>query len=246
MVRIVTGDLGAGKTLYSVGEIYDDLCNGLTVASNIRVRFPEIQRLAKMDRGVVLRPEQFWPVELGKDRRWHVAIPWGSAAGHVRVYLDEIHLFFNSRDWQKTGELYRDLLSFLSQSRKARVDVTFITQEITNMERQFRVLAEWEERIVPSSHIPMASLGKMPDVFKFFVVAKRDTRDGNLIGRTYKKYDSRFFDCYNTAEFLDPTMEELGKDRPRVEPFKLSRVHWSKRLLWKVPGLRPKLEIAES
>jgi len=229
MIRLVSGDLGAGKTLYCVTDIYSDLCAGCVVATNIALIFDELASMALRNRGLVLDPAQLVCVDLKTDREWHKRIPWGTEKANVKVYLDELHLFFNARDWQKTGTEHRNLLSFLSQSRKARVDCTFIIQEVTNLERQFRVLAEWEERIVPSSHMPLGVMGSLP--IKFFFVCRRDTRSGEVISRTVKLYEKRFFPCYRTCDFLDEEMTALSNDQPRMDPLRLKRasvVSWMK------------------
>ena len=55
--------------------------------------------------------------------------------------LDEVHEFFNARDWQRTGE---DTLYMLSQHRKLRWDINCTTQEPDNVDKQFRSIAdEW-------------------------------------------------------------------------------------------------------
>src|SRR5688572_28079824 len=120
MIQIVTGKLGAGKTLYCVMLMFDALVKGRTVATNIAVVFEELAALALRLHGVRLRPEQVVTVNPEKDPNWHKVIPWGVAGHPVEVFLDEIHLFFNARDWQKTHADARSLLSFLTQSRKAQ------------------------------------------------------------------------------------------------------------------------------
>lgn len=202
-------------------DIFDDLCAGRIVATNIALLWDPLADLALRLRGRILDPRQWFPVDLRSDKDWHRRIPWGTERGNVRVYLDELHLFFNSRDWQKTGSEHRNLLSFLSQSRKARVDCTFIIQEVTNLERQFRVLAEWEERIVPSNHLPLGVLGNCP--IRFFFVCRRDTRSGETLQRNVRFYDPKFFSCYKTCDFLDDEMTKLAEDRPRIDPLRLKR-----------------------
>jgi len=53
--------------------------------------------------------------------------------------IDEIHLFFNSREWMNTG---KGCLFYLSQHRKLGDDVVAVTQSIGNVDKQFRSLAQ--------------------------------------------------------------------------------------------------------
>jgi|SRR5579884_667601 len=57
----------------------------------------------------------------------------------VCYILDELHLFFNAREWAKTGKA---AIYYLSQHRKAGDDVIWITQHIENVDKQFRSLTQ--------------------------------------------------------------------------------------------------------
>lgn len=227
MIQIVTGKLGAGKTLYCVMLMFDSLVKGRTVATNIAVNFEELAALALRLHGVRLDPAQVIHVNPEKDPNWHKVIPWGVAGHPVEVFLDEIHLFFNARDWQKTHADARSLLSFLTQSRKAQCNVTFIAQEIKTVEAQFRALAEWELYVASSDHLPLGILKSLP--WKCFIVAQRDATHGYLLKRIWRSYDKRFFRCYGSFTFLDAEMNELHAKAIKAQPFKLSRIGFFRR-----------------
>lgn len=53
--------------------------------------------------------------------------------------LDELHLFFNAREWMTTGPA---ALHYLSQHRKMGDDVLCVTQYTKNVDAQFRALAQ--------------------------------------------------------------------------------------------------------
>jgi zona occludens toxin (predicted ATPase) len=222
MIQIVTGKLGAGKTLYTVMMLFDALCSGRTVVTNIAVNWEEMVSLARRVKRVVLDPRQLIKIDPAADKNWHKHIPFGTDKGFVEVYLDEIHLFFNARDWAKTNTENKSLLSFLTQSRKARVNVTFIAQEITTIEKQFRVLAEWELFVVSSDHIPLGPIGKFP--FKFFLLSQRDAQNGVLIKKSARFYDKRYFRLYGSFTFLDEEMNALADKAVKIPPYPLQRV----------------------
>lgn len=67
-------------------------------------------------------------------------LPMRKAGGEgVCFILDELHLFFNAREWAKTGKA---AIFYLSQHRKCNNDVIWITQHIENVDKQFRSLTQ--------------------------------------------------------------------------------------------------------
>lgn len=232
MIQIVTGKLGAGKTLFTVMLLFEALCAGKTVCTNIAVNWDELAKLARLSKRRLLDPAQLVKINPETDRNWQEIIPFGRIDAPVEVYLDEIHLFFNSRDWSKTNTESKGLLSFLTQSRKAGVNVTFIAQEITTVEKQFRVLAEWELYIFSSDHIPLGFLGKCP--FKFFVVSQRDAQNSLLLKKTMKAYSKRFFKLYGSFTFLDSEMNALAAKAVYADQKRLAKVplvRWVREIL---------------
>jgi len=59
--------------------------------------------------------------------------------GGVCYFLDEVHDFLNSRNWQKTGE---GCLFYISKHRHLGDDVFWITQAIKNVDSQFRSVTQ--------------------------------------------------------------------------------------------------------
>jgi len=62
-----------------------------------------------------------------------------NATGGTFYILDEIHLQFNARNWQNTGE---DCIYYLSQHRKLGDDVIAVTQHVGNVDKQFRSMTQ--------------------------------------------------------------------------------------------------------
>jgi hypothetical protein len=224
MIKIVTGVVGSGKTLSCAMEIFDVLCSGRTVATNVQLVWEELADLALRERGVILNREQVFIFDPEVTPDWHRHVPWGLPGAPVEVYLDEIHLFANARDWAETAKNSRSLLSFLSQSRKAHMNITFIVQEVGNLDKQYRVLAEWEYYCVSTAHIPLGILGRLP--ITAFVVVVRDAQNGKFNRRIWKSYDKRFFRCYKSHSFLNAEMAKLAEGAKRAERFTLARIGW--------------------
>ena len=136
MISLVTGKVGSGKTLYCVGLAVEHIAKGGVVYTNIAFNRDALAAVIVKRYRRRMFPEQLRMVDLNAGPGWHDAIEFGNDGLPVLVLLDEIHLFFNSRDWAKTQALHSDMLSFLSQSRKVAVDVVFIAQVGTTLEKQ--------------------------------------------------------------------------------------------------------------
>jgi len=222
MIQIITGKLGAGKTLWSVTQMYDVLTQGRTVVTNIDLDWDFLVKLARRHRRVVLDPRQLIRIDPANNRNWQEDVPFADPFSPLEVWLDEIHLFYNARDWQKSGQECGELFSFLTQSRKAGVNVSFIVQDEATLEKQFRMQAEWLMYVVSSDHMSIAALGKLP--FKFFFLVKRSAKTGNLLGKKPYPYNRKFFGAYKTHSFLDPYMRKLSENKPRIQKMKLERI----------------------
>lgn len=57
----------------------------------------------------------------------------------VHYFLDELHKFLNSRQWANTGPL---LLWYISQHRHFGDDVTWVTQHVPNVDKQWRSVTQ--------------------------------------------------------------------------------------------------------
>lgn len=221
MITLVTGKIGSGKTLYTVGEIVKHVGRGGLVFSNIEIVHAELVKVVSKRFGVVPLPEQVRKINLVEDQAWHKQILWGTPDLPVLVVLDEIHLFFNARDWAKTQALHRDMLSFLSQSRKACVDVMFIAQVATTLEKQFRVQCEWEFYCRNLSDIQLPLVGRLP--FRRLLLVQRDQESDKPVNRFLRKYDTELFPVYDTRAFLDGAMQQAAEVVDRFEGYKLER-----------------------
>lgn len=139
-VYIVTGKLGGGKTLASVGRIVDALNQGRTVATNLDL-YPE--RFKKKQNKTVRivrlpdKPKRRHLEELGKGYE-------GEYKGEKHnglIVLDECGTWFNSRTWNDKER--GPIIEWFLHARKLRWDVIFIIQDIEMLDKQAKVsLAE--------------------------------------------------------------------------------------------------------
>lgn len=222
MIRLVTGVVGSGKTLHSVGWAVEALADGRTIYTNIELNHQAISDLIRRRYRVIIEPDQIREVDLIADPNWHDNIEWGVDGYPVMVLLDEIHLWFNARDWSKTQKLHGDMLSFLSQSRKADVDVVFIAQVAGQLEKQFRDQCEWEFYFRALKSIKIPVLGVLP--FNKVIMVQRNKENDKAISRSIHGYDKSLFGCYQTKSFLDAKMRSAAENHVRIPRRNLKRV----------------------
>lgn len=211
MIEILVGTLGAGKTYSAVDRwIAPKLGRGGTVSTNIVLNWEGLAKLCAQRYNVQIDPEQFVDL-LGKDiSEFHALTPSGTSEENSLIVLDESQLDFNSRDWSKTS---RDLLAFLTQSRKENTDVIFISQAAENIDKQFRRLAEFFWTFRDMSRWTVPGLGvSFPALVKFFtlganagqyILACKWDKDGKtLLEKHWVPKDQGVFGAYNTKALV--------------------------------------------
>jgi len=139
-VHIVTGKLGAGKTLVAIGRIQDYLARGRIVATNLDLKIhnmPKVGRLAKKTRVIRVpdKPSLFDFESIGRGN-----LSYDESQNGLLV-LDECGTWFNSRNW--SDKTRQPVIDWCLHARKLGWDIIFIIQDISLMDKQAReALAE--------------------------------------------------------------------------------------------------------
>ncbi|WP_284449736.1 zonular occludens toxin domain-containing protein [Spongiibacter tropicus] len=205
-VYIVTGKLGNGKTLITVGRIRDALAQGCRVATNLDLdlvamagpmnrtvevlRVPDKPTIEDLD---ALGPAYEGPYDESK---------FGS------LVLDECGTWFNSRNWQdKTRKAVND---WFLHARKLRWHVYLIIQDISILDSQARdALAEYTVFCRRLDNIRLPLIGplvqavfgirlKLPRIHRAKVVYGSTTQDMVSDVWTYRGND--MFTYYQTDQ----------------------------------------------
>lgn len=142
-IHFISGKPGHGKTLYAVGKIVRELIRTeRKVVTNVALDLPRLNEYIQEkypQAGVDLHSRlQILDEEQAKTF-WKFRYEEGQKDIGVLYVLDEIHLYFNAREWMNTG---KDCLHYISQHRKLCDDILAITQSIGNVDKQFRSVAE--------------------------------------------------------------------------------------------------------
>ncbi|OAM88045.1 zonular occludens toxin domain-containing protein [Termitidicoccus mucosus] len=161
-IHFISGKPGGGKTLYAVSRLIQSLVAGRYVVTNIVLHVERLQcylhefhpelNVHVLERVVMLDDEmlgEFWRYRrndftlsldcIKEDKTVDFSSVCEAGVFDVDYYLDEIHIKFNARAWQKTGP---QALNYLSQHRKLGDNVYCITQSIANVDKQFRSVAQ--------------------------------------------------------------------------------------------------------
>lgn len=235
MIEIYEGRLGGGKSYSAVEAIARHLSLGLTVATNIEIHREPMARLVADRHGVEMLQEQLIDLRSVSITDFHRVTPQGESGAPVLVVIDECHLQFNARDWDKTS---RELLAFLTQSRKQHTDIIFISQSAENIDKQFRRLIQyvWRFRDLERWSLPMG-IG-WPMVVQILTCGISDGRhllavkfdyDGKtVLQRSLKHKDRGVFAAYNTNALLSDfqrsgTAQKMKLNKAKLNAFALVR-----------------------
>lgn len=220
--RFVTGRLGTGKTLVSVGVALTYLKRGRMLATNVDI-YPEHFRDKRNKTVRIFRlpdhPTSDDLKSLPAGNPTLVRGPDGSLipgpnydpSANSLLLLDELAQFLNTRSYQNKDRL--NIISFLVLLRKMGWDAYFIVQHIDMVDKQIReALAQETGYCRDMSRIPIPLLGSVtrrlfgraltfPKVFKVTFRDGYSTEGLKLESKTIRADNVK--KCYNTAQVLD-------------------------------------------
>jgi len=129
-VYFVTGTLGCGKTLCTVGKIRDYLEQGRRVATNLDIN---LTALCKPDSRVSITRVPDKPV-LRDLECLGTGCDEPDESRYGLLVLDELGTWFNSRNWRDKDRL--DVIDWFLHARKKHWDIYFIVQSIDSLDGQ--------------------------------------------------------------------------------------------------------------
>lgn len=233
MIELIEGTIGSGKTYFGVFRIAGHLAQGGTVFTNVDCVWEGMRAYVMSLYGVVPVESQLVRLERDTVQDFDEHISYGSEEIAVLVVLDETQLNWNAKDHAKFS---RRLFAFLTQSRKCDVNLLIVTQDIRNVDPQFRRLAQFVYRTIDSSTWELPGWGVVTR--GYFFMGKLDARNGTLMKRMIWKKDKRIFAAYRTKallggfEGLQNRVEKVCLEKVRREP-----------LAWLTPQRRRGLKV---
>lgn len=214
MIELYEGRLGGGKTYSATVRMVDHFRRGGVVCTNVELIWPKIKSYIEDKWGLIAEDSQFIPLSDDQIGLFHHFTPSGTKQLPVLVVIDEAHLTFNARDFAKTDKLYRETLTFLTQSRKVNTDVIFIAQSVLNMDKQFMRLVQfiWRFRDLAKWKIPGLGIAYP---LKQILAVQFDYDGKTILQRSFVRKDTKIFGLYNTDSLIKPF--------PRLEVAKTHR-----------------------
>jgi len=216
MIYLVTGKIGSGKTLLVLTRIVEHLAAGGCAVTNIALNRDAVAEHLRRKFRRRLLPGQLREHDFEANPKFHHSIPFGVPALPVMVAIDEAHLYFNAAQDSTLRSAFLDVVKFLTQSRKAGIDVWMITQAVETLWRQFRLQAlhGFNCRDMRAVKIPFfGSVGMLGLRWRKF-----DTITGETLENGTTPLDRRLFGLYDTSQMCDSMMQGLQADAEVWEP----------------------------
>lgn len=113
----------------------------------------------------------------------------------VVYFLDEVHKFLNSRNWQATGLV---ILDYMSQHAHFGDDVYWLTQAVKNVDSQFRSVTQ-EYRLI--RNLAKERMGKFRkgNGFRLSVYQQESMNERQADYREKFPFDKEIGECYHTS-----------------------------------------------
>ncbi|MBT2771157.1 assembly protein [Halomonas sp. ISL-60] len=164
-VYVVTGKLGAGKTLVAVGKIKDKLNQGCKVATNLDLNLDKlIGEKAKQTRCYRI-PDK--PVLADLESIGTGTDDYDESKNGLLV-LDECGTWFNARSWNDKSR--QDVINWFLHARKLGWDIIFLIQDLSIMDKQARVALA--EHVVYCRRLDRVSVPFVGALYSMFVGSK--------------------------------------------------------------------------
>ncbi len=164
-VYIMTGKLGAGKTLAAVGRIRDYLNQGRRVATNLDLFMEAFKNPWNRKVDVIRLPDKPEIEHLESLGRGH-DLPYPDESRNGLLVLDECGTWFNARNWNDPAR--KKVIDWFLHARKLRWDVIFVAQDISLLDKQARdALAEHTVFVKRLDRLRLPLVGKITKLFGF-------------------------------------------------------------------------------
>lgn len=226
MIHIYEGRIGGGKTYNCVRRALEYAANGGTVAGNLFMKVDKCVEYCRKIHGAVVQPDQFMTLTLDQLYFFHAHVPQGTKDCPTLVFVDEAQIPFGCNDYRKTDG---ELLEFLTQSRRAFIDVIFVTQHADNINKMFRKLTSSYHVFKDMQKAKIAGLPiKYP--FRHFRETVLDIDRKTILDTSLIYKDPDIFACYDSYGWQRPLPLLAAKGKTAVGRAKGRR--WPVAALW--------------
>lgn len=217
MIYTITGKIGGGKTLLALSRMVSDYwARGGCVVSNIAIDERALDSYLRKKCGRRYVAGMYRRHDFEAEPDFQLAIPWGVPGCPVGVFVDEAQLYYNSTQSRALETRFLRLVSFLTQSRKANVDVYFITQHDTTLWAQFRHQALFGYKCRDMREISLPFVGKIGGLGLHW--SKYDVISETVLETGKTPLSADLFGLYDTRQMYDSQMTGLQSSSEIWQP----------------------------
>ena len=233
-IEVYEGLLGGGKTYSVVLRLFKAVVDGRTIITNIGIKWENWKKEARERYGVELEDDQYIKLTPENVGSFDKFVKRGTRQTPVIMALDEIHLFFNARDWNHTNKNCRNILELLTQARKINLHLILITQSRHNLDKQFVRMVQyfWRCKDMQKWDIPIGPLKlryPLPQIFQGCVQAENEKV---FVRKKFIPKEKWVFSLYETCDLAKNL--DIGDDV--VDKKQLKKVK-SNAPWWRWPAL---------
>ena len=197
IIEVLTGKVGSGKTYSAVERIYLHLLRGGIVYTNIDLAWEKVAHYAYGD-GVVLDPIQYQKFTNEQVPHFYNCVQAGLPDLHTLIVVDEAQLFWNSRDYKQTS---RELMTFVTQTRKVNCSILLLTQHESTIDKQFRLQIQYLWRFRDLQKWRFQALG-FTYPFPHILQTCLDSVTLTEMSRRFATKDKKIFQMYESKALL--------------------------------------------
>lgn len=229
MIEAITGKVGSGKTLKAVTDMCNHVARGGCICTNVELDRDALARFC-WGRRLRFRDSQYVELPMRSDPQFHLHMRQAQATSklNIQVYIDEAHLFFPAAEYQALRKQFLSVESFVSQSRRVRCDIWFITQAWDNVWGQLRKQALFEISCRDFRVLSLPLVGTALGSSMGLKWTRKDAATGVALESGKTSLSPEILRCYSTHQPYNDEMAEIMRTMPVFEENTNRISYWQK------------------
>lgn len=201
MIHAITGRLGGGKTLSMVIAMSKFLSVGGHVVTNITLNIDNIAQFYKLPKYYIKAHYHHIDASHSDPNKWVHGDNRGKGSRRVMAVIDEAAEYFSSMDSKSD---LKDWMSWLRYSDKQGVDVFFIVQDLSFLQRYGRLLVNRVDYCVDLAKFKFPVIHCQPFWWlkKYIRIATYDAITEQCINVSMFRKNPIYFGFYDTADLV--------------------------------------------
>lgn len=220
--EIITGTLGAGKSLCGADKGMDALVEGCVVITNLEYYPDKIAEWMRIEYGLIFDSARLIILKRASIADFQNFAMRGNEKRTVTMILDEAALDIGARDWQKHSD---EQFNFVILCRKLGIHLVLIAQDANDIDKRIRAKMQREVHCRSLNKLPfLDGVLKMPIFIRVTYSIELGKRPMRLGAKFYWKAKS--WGMYNTKT-LHGAKAQLFEALDQAPENDLERVQYS-------------------